>query len=217
MVTQPYVPPEFKKKAFNCPHCNAYANQRWYPIVVAVPGGVRDVTDLQYAECDYCSKYSIWQSGKLAIPDSSPAPLPNPDLPEDIKKDYDEARSIITRSPRGAAALLRLCLQKLCEFLGESGKDLNKDIASLVNKGLNPKIQKSLDIVRVIGNESVHPGKIDLGDRPETALQLCHIVNIIADTMISQPKMINGLYEQLPETKREQIEKRDARPHEGRN
>ena len=145
----------------------------------------------------------------MVYPDSSPAPFPNPDLPDDIKADYEEARTIISRSPRGACALLRLCVQKLCGFLGESGKDINADIAALVKKGLNPKIQKSLDIVRVIGNEAVHPGQIDLRDQPATATQLCSLLNVIADAMITQPKVIESLYAGLPETKLQQIEQRD--------
>lgn len=146
----------------------------------------------------------------MVEPDVSPAPLPNPDLPSEIRADFEEARSIISRSPRGASALLRLCVQKLCGFLGESGKDINTDIAQLVKKGLNPKIQKSLDIVRVIGNEAVHPGQLDLRDQPATASQLCTLVNVIADAMISQPKAIEALYSALPETKLQQIEKRDS-------
>jgi Domain of unknown function (DUF4145) len=79
----------------------------------------------------------------------------------------------------------------------------------LVKKGLNPKIQKSLDIVRVIGNEAVHPGQIDLRDQPTTATQLCTLLNVIADAMITQPKIIESLYTALPETKLQQIEQRD--------
>jgi hypothetical protein len=148
----------------------------------------------------------------MIYPESSSAPLPNADLPEDIRTDYEEARSTINRSPRGAAALLRLCVQKLCKHLGQSGKDINADIAALVKKGLNPRIQKSLDIVRVVGNEAVHPGQIDLRDKPETAVHLCQLINIIADAMITQPKLIEELYAGLPESKRQQIEKRDGTP-----
>jgi hypothetical protein len=146
----------------------------------------------------------------MVVPDESSAPPPNPDIPKDIITDYNEARSILSKSPRGSAALLRLCIQKLCAFLGEAGKDINADIGSLVKKGLNPKIQQSLDIVRVVGNESVHPGQIDLRDNPAVANQLFQIVNLIAETMITQPKMVETLYNQLPQLKKEQIEKRDA-------
>jgi hypothetical protein len=139
------------------------------------------------------------------------APIPNPDLSEDVKRDYEEARSIASLSPRGAAALLRLAIQKVCMELGEKGEDLNNDIAGLVKKGLNPKIQKALDSVRVIGNEAVHPGQMDLRDDADAASKLFGLVNLIADAMISQPKQVDKIYEGLPESKREAIEKRDAK------
>jgi hypothetical protein len=53
-----------------------------------------------------------------------------------------------------------------------TGKDITKDIGSFVKKGLSPKIQKALDIVRVVGNESVPPGQIDLNDNPATTTKL---------------------------------------------
>jgi len=51
--------------------------------------------------------------------------------------------------------------------LGESGKDINADIGNLVKKGLSPLVQKALDTVRVVGNECVHPGTMDLKDDRE--------------------------------------------------
>lgn len=136
--------------------------------------------------------------------------LPNEDLPEDIKKDYLEASDIVELSPRGSVALLRLALQKLCKHLGESGKDINKDIGSLVQKGLNPSIQKALDSVRVTGNNAVHPGTIDLTDDRETAFKIFGFINIIANTMITQPKEIEEFYNMtVTGTVKEAIDKRD--------
>jgi hypothetical protein len=146
----------------------------------------------------------------MIYPNKVTAPLPNPDLPEDIKTDFEEARQIANLSPKGAAALLRLVIQKICIHLGESGKDINKDIASLVKKGLSSKIQKALDIVRVVGNESVHPGQIDLNDDPATTTKLFELINIIAETMITQPKEIDKLFDGLPDEKKAAILKRDG-------
>ena len=195
----------FTATAFNCPFCNAYAEQRWSLARPEWGSG----SDYRISRCTHCGDEAMWKAERMIYPDSSPAPTPNPDLPEDIKTDYEEARTIISRSPRGACVLLRLCVQKLCGFLGESGKDINADIAALVKKGLNPKIQKSLDIVRVIGNEAVHPGQIDLKDDHATAIQLFQLVNVIVDAMIGQPKRIDAVYERIPPTQLKQIEERD--------
>jgi hypothetical protein len=135
---------------------------------------------------------------------------PNEDLPVDILTDYAEARRILNLSPRGAAALLRLAVQKLCKHLGEGGRNLNLDIACLVEKGLSPIVQKSLDAVRVIGNEAVHPGTLDLKDGRETASKLFRLVNVIAEQMITHPRHVSEIYEELPEAKRKEIEKRDT-------
>ena len=87
--------------------------------------------------CYSCNDVAIWIYDRLVWPQRGEAPLPNPDLPEHILRDYDEAGTILDLSPRGAAALLRLGVQQLCEHLGEKGKDINEDIASLVKKGLD--------------------------------------------------------------------------------
>jgi hypothetical protein len=113
---------------------------------------------------------------------------------------------------RGAAALLRLAIQKLCVHFGETGKNINDDIASLVQKGLPESIQKALDSVRVIGNEAVHPGRIDLKDDSTTAAGLFRLVNIIVEQTISNQKHIDEFFEKkLPEANRKAIRKRDGK------
>lgn len=135
--------------------------------------------------------------------------IPNGDLPDEIKEDYIEAANIVNDSPRGAAALLRLAIQKLCLNLGEEGKNINNDIASLVKKGLPERIQKALDTVRVVGNEAVHPGVLDIKDNREIAFALFKLINIISEKMISEEKEIDEIYNSLPEEKLEQIKNRD--------
>lgn len=213
-MKQQYFPPEFKKEQFTCPHCTVLANQEW---------SLRDQNHwthyspfrqhIYLSTCTNraCSKMCLWIDGIMVIPDMEGIPYPNDDLSDEIREDYIEARSILSRSPRGAAALLRLGLQKLCKQLGEPGKDINTDIASLVKKGLRPSIQKALDIVRVTGNESVHPGVLDMKDNREVALKLFELVNLIADVMISEPKRVDELYENvIPEEKKKAIAGRDS-------
>jgi uncharacterized protein DUF4145 len=119
-------------------------------------------------------------------------------------------RTSLSRSPRGEAGLLRLAIQKLCVELKQPGKNINDDIAELVRNGLPTGVQKALDSVRVIGNEAVHPGQIDFADTPEIAATLFSVVNFIVEKMISEPKEIEAIYQQLPAEKREAIQKRDC-------
>ena len=208
-MSVPYTPPKFNGSSYNCPLCSAYAKQIWYLPYISVNQGLAPIEQLRYVICEHCGKYSIWHLAKMIFPNSGNAPMPNPDMPEDIKADYEEARSIVTQSPRGAAALLRLAIQKLCRHLGKGGNDINNDIKSLVTKGLPPRVQQALDIVRVIGNEAVHPGQIDLTDDVATASTLFGLINFIVEDRITKPKEIDALYSALPQNKLDGIKARD--------
>jgi hypothetical protein len=167
------------------------------------------VYNLHLSKCFSCKKIAVWVFDELLFPQKEYSVPPNEDLPQEILNDYEEASSIIGKSPRGAAALLRLAIQKLCIHLGQPGNNINKDIASLVKQGLDTRVQKALDIVRVVGNNAVHPGQIDLRDNKDTAESLFGLVNIIAEKMISEPKHVESMFEGLPDGAKEQIEKRD--------
>ena len=96
----------------------------------------------------------------------------------------------------------------MCKELGEDGNNINTDIGNLVKKGLPEIVQQSLDIVRVTGNDAVHPGQIDTDD-PDTVVRLFDLVNIIIEYVIALPKKVSGLYDLLPDNKRSEIQKRD--------
>lgn len=165
------------------------------------------------AICSQCDAVSVWIKDQMIWPQQNAAPEPNEDLPDDILSDYREAGVIVAVSPRGAAALLRLCVQKLCTVLlgTESTKTIDQDIAKLVAKGLDKRIEQALDIVRVVGNEAVHPGTMDLRDDRATAEELFSLINIIAERMITQPRKLDELYAKLPADKVKGIEQRNAR------
>ena len=167
--------------------------------------------NVSLSHCFNCKNVSFWIYDRLVYPRTGKTLPANPDLPEEIRADYDEASKILAESPRGAAALMRLAIQKLCKKLGQPGKNLNNDIAALVEDGLDPSIQKALDTVRVIGNNAVHPGVMDLDDDRATAENLFWLLNVIVERMISVPKHIDEGYKALPEQARKSIEERDAK------
>lgn len=170
----------------------------------------KKIANLFVSECHSCQEITIWEHNKIIWPNSSVLiEAPNPDMPPEIKIDYEEARSIAEKSPRAAAALLRLCVEKLCENI--EGKTLNDKIKNYVASSGNIKIQRALDSVRVIGNESVHPGELDLNDNRDIAQSLFKIVNFIVSEFISKDKLINEIFSTLPQDKIKGIENRDIK------
>ena len=130
-------------------------------------------------------------------------------MPSDVRAEYDEAARICAKSPRGAAALLRLAVQRLMPHVGQPGKNINDDIAALVAAGLPVRIQQALDIVRVTGNNAVHPGQIDVNDT-SVAEKLFPLVNLIVDQLISTPARLDRLFNELPDGAKAAIERRDT-------
>ncbi|TAM00437.1 MAG: DUF4145 domain-containing protein [Pusillimonas sp.] len=164
------------------------------------------------ATCQSCHEFTLWVDESMVYPRVSAIPGPNEDMSENVQALYMEAVSIVNESPRGAAALLRLALQLLLIQLGKSGKNINNDIKELVSDGLSVKIQQALDVLRVVGNNAVHPGQIDMADGKNIALKLFHILNFIAEEMISKPKELGLLYASVvPEDTQEHINARDGK------
>lgn len=209
------------KTKFTCPYndCRTFAVQHW-----GDPSGLhvryseshvsaRDFGKLPpvvFSRCEACDREAVYIGGRIVRPGETDAPPPAVDLPLDCLPDYEEARAILPRSPRGASALLRLVIQKLLPHLGATKKTIDSAIGELVALGkIKIQIQQALDTVRVVGNESVHPGEMDLKDDRETALAIFRIVNLIVETEITEPKRLNALYASLPQSKLNGIAQRD--------
>ncbi|WP_370979731.1 DUF4145 domain-containing protein [Agaribacterium sp. ZY112] len=172
--------------------------------------------------CRACNRGSIWMQFdrvdntnyklRLVEPLQPSAPEALADMPEDVRKDYDEARSIALYSPRASAALLRLALQKLCKHLGEPGEHIDTDIRSLAKRPeFGERLIRAADTLRIVGNNAVHPGKMDEQDIDNICNGLFDLLNLIVQSGITQPNQWDTMYELLPEGAREAAEKKDGR------
>lgn len=222
----------------NCPHCKVFVGQDWTnefyfpqenPDQFQRKEFNRNVfdqdnnftsNDYSYVfslVCPSCKKTSIWikepkrnEPEQLVFPKVNKDSIePNTDMPASIKKVFIEASTIINDSPRASAALSRLAIDMLTSKITPEGKNLNDRIRLMVSLGMPTKIQQGLDIVRVVGNNAVHPGEIDLSDDKEIAKSLLSIINLIVDNQISQPKRISEMYGNLPTGALDAIKKRD--------
>lgn len=234
-----YVAPEFFKKAFHCPYCSTFSRMTWNTILE--DQNIDTTAFPQYEELTYtsrnvyrckadcCSKSSYWlgyrgayqceeevsnNQGLMIWPKTSTAEHAHEDMPEYIKKDYEEARQVSEVSPRAAVALLRLALQKLLKELGGTTGKIDSDIGELVAKNiLSKKLEKMSDILRIAGNNSVHPDKIglNLDDNPELVDMLFRLINTIIEEAITAPRALDDLYDLIPQNLKKGIEARNQR------
>lgn len=218
------TPPNFKGESFACPHCGAFSQMTWESLFYNCPKGGYYTSDFWHVTCASCKQPHIWMQtnnyiyeigesyalGTIIYPDATGIAPPSEDMPDDIKKDYLEAASIYQKSPRGAAALLRLGLQKLCKHLGAEGKNINTDINTLAQDDkISKQLIKAADIVRITGNNAVHPGTINDEDFDNIAIKLFDLLNIIVRQGITEPKGIDELFNKMPEGPRQAAENRD--------
>lgn len=215
------VEPQNAIDAFNCPHCRAYATQDWH---FQVSSGITDASGkgnsmfptaviraLDISKCRRCEGLCVWVNSALVFPLVSNAPRAALDMPQEVAEVFKEARLVVNHSPRAAAALLRLCADKLCEHLGAEGKNLNEKIGDLVKKGLTSDIQKAFDSIRAYGNYALHPpGEILNKDNVSTASALFKLINLIVEKEITEKKMIDSIYLETPDGVRKSIDQRDG-------
>ena len=213
--------PTFLAKAFPCPKCGVKSHQAWFTVVGS---GVTDggplygpppqlnVPGVYFCSCQACLGFCIWVDEKIAHPSVSTAPMPSPDMPDDVKADYLEARDVFDKSARAAGGLLRISFEKLLPHLGVTKKTPNEAIGELVKKGLVLGTQQqALDAMRIFSNQTAHDGFVKLEDQPETVGFLFRLLNHIVGHFITHPKEVAALYSTIPPDKLAGIQKRDAK------
>ncbi len=156
-----YIAPAHRLEAFHCALCGVLSTHDWNQLYGGggyIPGWM--------VTCTNCAGTTYWfrsrDSGgdmRMADPLVGGGPRPHIDMPAGVRRDYEEARTIVMQSPRGAGALLRLAAQKLVNDLVPGNADLNAKTATLVAQGLPEIVAQALDVLRVAGNNAVHPAK----------------------------------------------------------
>jgi hypothetical protein len=232
-----YIAPAEDLEVFTCPHCNGNTGQNWKSIRVYKYQSIDQEISMiiKTANCHVCKKCSVWVndykpimetihnkltdqtttggtipvaiSSVMCYPLAKVGPVAPDDLPNDLKIDYEEARSVASISPRSAAALLRLITEKICnDMVGESGS-LDTKIQKLEKMGLAESTANVLHTLRCFGNEAVHPGEIDLTDGIEIVTALFSLIDNIVTKLITEPRKENELFDLIPDSKKDAIQK----------
>jgi len=120
---------------------------------------------LDFYKCPSCGEYSVMAKGMgssvksvstIIRPNSLAKQYPN-HVPESIRKDYEEACSIVKLSPKASATLLRRCLQGMIrDFWNITGKDTLKQEIDAIEEMVHPEQWKVIQAIRQLGNIGAH-------------------------------------------------------------
>lgn len=118
------------------------------------------------------------------------------EVPEEIKRTYEEAKKIISISPDGFAVLMRKALEYLCQDQGVKEYNLNTMLKELADKGVIPgHLARMTKAIRLIGNIGAHAGATHI-NKQEAELIDDFFVAIIEYVYVA-PAKIKALEERL--------------------
>jgi hypothetical protein len=101
-----------------------------------------------------------------------------------VEEDFEDAAAILNQSPRGATALMRVCIQKLVPLLKQDGHYLNDYISSLVRKALELEIRQSMEVLQVLRNDPGQPSNLETQEDKEMALRFVDSLKAILERRI---------------------------------
>lgn len=200
-----------------CPLCGTLSDQWWSDLFLVLPGyddepdTTQKVEGLQTTRCSACQGVSYWFEDRMVHPPQRTGPPAHLDMPPSVGELYREAQEVAGASPRAAAVLLRVALERLLAEAGRDGKNLNDAIAEYIKEGDVPdELQQAMDVVRITGNQAAHPEQLRVDDSVGGTAALFEIVNELVDRLIGFKARMARVYSQLDEEKRAQVERRDG-------
>lgn len=125
--------------------------------------------------CNACGQPClVLENGQLIHPHPLPSPT-DPEIPEDIAKNLDEAKLCLSSGCyRACATMARRAVQLACLTKGASKGDLVAQINHLASSGIITKdLAEWATVVRWIGNDGAHPNASEV--TPEDAEDCLHL------------------------------------------
>lgn len=139
----------------------------WFVVMRTCPACKKLVLNLQTATHGHQPTTRVVQNwGTVAAdvlirPKGSSRPPCPPEVPSGLRVDYIEACTVLSDSPKAAAALGRRCLQNLLrETVQVKPGNLSDEIQQVLDGGKLPSgLHESIDAIRNIGTFAAHPMK----------------------------------------------------------
>ena len=138
------------------------------------------MANLHISSCHSCNGFSLWVGGLLVFPTRIDK------TPELVEEDLEEAAAILNKFPRGATALMRVCIQKLVPLLEDNGNALNQRVSSLVRKGLEMEAQQAMDVLQVLRSDPAQLTHLESQADKETALRFIDSLKEVLERRMSQ-------------------------------
>jgi hypothetical protein len=134
------------------------------------------LANLHVSHCHDCSGFALWVGSRLVFPinvDKMSVPL--------VEEDFEEAAAILNKSPRGAAALMRVCIQKLLPLLKDNGMDRSHYDSALMRKGLEVEIQQAMEVLQVLQSDSAQLTTFESQEDKEMAFRIIDSLKAILE------------------------------------
>jgi hypothetical protein len=165
-----------------CDGCNSYALHQKTTINNLTTDQPVGLTVVVCRQCSHSSVIVQSPDGisTIVYPLTFVGPSPATGMPDGVRRLFDDARAVGRQSPRAAVALMRVALERLVPGAGT----LHTRITSIAT---GAHVQRSMDLVRVIGNAALHDDeKVDFDPGPDVAVKLMELMNILIDVHLQE-------------------------------